>query len=743
MSELELFSAPPEEEAGPPPVVTVAPEVPVDRLFSYRVPPELRERVAVGVRVRVPFHGRSVRGFVVEEAVAVDVPLRRLKPVSAVLDEVAVLRPDVLALARWAAAYYRSSLGEVLAAAIPKSVGGAPAGRDPQRWVVRLPGPLPRRLGKRQQAGLELLSDEGRPWSELRAEGLGACVLRRLEDLGLALTVSRPFEQGAGAAPPELTVEQRLVLAPLLSQLEQCQADPALSGATLLFGVTGSGKTEVYLRAIERCLALGRGAIVLVPEISLTPQTLQRFRARFGETVAVLHSQQAGYDRRKEWWRVHQGEARVVIGPRSAVWAPVERLGLIVVDEEHENTYKQESSPRYHARDLAVVRGQQAGAPVLLGSATPSLESWHNARRGRYRLARLRQRPGGATLPRVVVVDMAQEFAEVKKAVLLSRRLVQELEKSLARGERALLFQNRRGYTTYLQCRACGYVLKCATCDITLTYHKRGEVCVCHFCDAAQRPVESCPDCLGPPLSQRGAGTERIEQVVSERFPQARVGRLDTDVVRGGESAEEVLSRFAAGELNVLVGTQIVAKGLHVPEVTCVGVIAADGSLALPDLRSSERTFQLVAQVAGRSGRGGRPGVTVVQTFTPRHFALRAAADHDFEAFAGEELRAREGLCYPPFARLLKVLVRGPEEDRAQSVAAQLAAALAELPAGTLLGVLGPAPSPRAYLANKFRFQLLVKAEVNGIRAAVARLEQEKLPPNVERVLDVDPFHLL
>jgi len=742
VSELQLFDLPdpdPPEPADLPPLVSVAAEVPVPRLFTYRVPPELEAKVEVGVRVRVPFHGRTVSAFVVERPETSEVPVRKLKPLSAVLDEVAVLKPDVLELARWAAQYYRASLGEVLAAAIPKSVGGAPRGRDPARWVARLPGPLPKRLGKRQFAALEELEQGARPYTDLRAAGIPPHVLARLEELGLVTQHASAPGDDEVAQPPELTGEQRLVLAPLLKQI-----DEGRSGATLLFGVTGSGKTEVYLRAIERTLSLGKGAIVLVPEISLTPQTLARFRARFGETVAILHSQQKGYDRRKEWWRVHQGEARVVIGPRSAVWSPVSDLGLIVVDEEHENTYKQENNPRYNARDLAVVRGQQALAPVLLGSATPALESWRNARTGRYRLGRLMKRPGGAKLPRVRIVDMGREWAEVKRASLLSRLLVREAKLSLERKERVLLFQNRRGYTTYLQCKACGFVLKCKTCDISLTYHKRGEVVVCHFCDAHQRPPQdNCPDCLGPPLSQRGAGTERIEQVVGQIFPEAAVGRLDTDVIRGGETAEEVLARFAAGELDVLVGTQIVAKGLHVPAVTCVGVISADGSLALPDFRSSERTFQLIAQVAGRAGRGTRAGVTVVQTFTPEHFAIKAAAEHRYEAFASEELVQREALAYPPFGRLLKVLVRGPHEEQVAAYAAHLCAVLEALPEGAVTGVLGPAASPRAYLANKFRYQLLVKASAGGVRAALAALEAEKLPAHVERILDVDPFHLL
>lgn len=718
------------------PMVTVAPEVPVPRLFTYALPPHLVGQAPVGVRVKVPFHGRSVRGFVVE--VPDEAPPGRLKEVQAVLDKAPVLRPDVLRLARWAADYYRSALGEVLAAAVPKSVGGAPRSRDKRGWLTLTQSPWPKRLGPSQLGALDALGQGPQTWSALREAGIKSDVLRRLEKAGLIAEADGP-DGKSDAAALELTGEQTLVLGPLLRAVDEGQAQ-----TTLLFGVTGSGKTEIYLRAIARALEQGKGAIVLVPEISLTPQTLARFRARFGDTVAILHSQLSGFDRRKEWWRVHQNEARVVIGPRSAVWAPVENLGLIVVDEEHEGTYKQESNPRYHARDLSVVRGQQLGIPIVLGSATPSLESWQNAARGRYRLARMRHRPGGAKLPQVRVVDMGREWSEIKRAALLSRRLVDAIKSTLARGERVLLFQNRRGYTTYLQCKACGFVLKCRTCDVSLTYHRKEDVCVCHFCDAHLKPSkDNCPDCMGPPLSQRGAGTERIEQIASELFPQARIGRLDTDIVRGGQSAEEVLNRFATGELNLLVGTQIIAKGLHVPEVTCVGVISADSSLALPDFRSSERTFQLIAQVAGRSGRGERAGTTIVQTFSPRHFSVRAAADHDYEAFAKDELQARESLAYPPFARLLKVLVRGPIEEEVEAAADTLGDALRALPAGTLTGVLGPVPSPRAYLSNKFRFQLLVKGNPSAIRAALACVEATKVGKGGEVVVDVDPYHLL
>ena len=737
--ELELFDAGPATDEEPL-LAAVAPEAPVAGPFTYAVPAALAERAQPGVRVRVPFGGRVVRGFLVGRPSASDVSPGRLRPLIAILDDDPVVAPDVLALAQWAADYYRASLGEVLAAAVPSQVG-APPRAAPGPAGFRRCGEAPAgRLGALQRQALELLEAGPRTAAALGEAGVGRDALRRLEARGLIEPwAPEPEAPAPREAPLELTVEQRLALTPVLRQVEAGQAV-----TTLLFGITGSGKTEVYLQAIARALELGRSAIVLVPEIALTPQTLARFRARFGEQVAVLHSQLGAGARRSEWWRARSGEARVVVGPRSAVWAPVPDLGLIVVDEEHETTYKQESSPRYHARDLAVVRGQQAGVPVVLGSATPSLESYQNAARGRYRMARLTRRPGVATLPAVRVVDMGEEWAEVRAARLLSRDLEQTMRGALERGERVLLFQNRRGFTTYLQCRACGFVLSCRHCDISLTYHRQEGACRCHFCDFRQPPPGgSCPDCLGPPLTQRGAGTERIEAVVRECFPGATVGRLDTDVVRGGDTPEQVLARFRRGEVQVLIGTQMIAKGLDVPELTVVGVISADTSLALPDFRASERTFQLIAQVAGRAGRGARAGETVVQTFAREHFALRTATRHEFEAFAQTELEARRALGYPPFRRLLKVLWRGPREDEVRAEAEAATAALREGAQQRGLAVLGPAPSPRAFLAGKHRWQALIKGDAAGIRAAIARVEERRAAARVKTVLDVDPVHLL
>ena len=722
------------------PLATVAPDLPVLGEFTYAIPEHALEGTRPGVRVRVPFGGRTVLGYVLETGPEVPAPPGRVRPLTAVLDPEPVVAPDVLALARWVASYYRAPLGEVLSAAVPRAVGKA---RRDQQGFQRVADAEPSgRLGTAQKRALELLADGPRTRAALGAEGVKADALRRLVSRGLIepVTLRAPAplaEPCERDTPPTLTDEQRLVLSPILKQLEADGGD-----VFLVHGVTGSGKTEVYLRAIARVLELGKGAIVLVPEIALTPQTVSRFRARFGDRIALLHSQLTERARQRAWERLRAGELKVAIGPRSAIWAPVVDLGLIVVDEEHESTYKQEGSPRYQARDVAVVRGKQCGATVILGSATPSLESYHNACTGRYRLQRLRSRPGGSELPRVIVVDMGREWAEVRGAPLFSRVLMREIERALAAKERVLLFQNRRGFHTFLQCTACAHVMRCHQCDVTLTYHRKQEALLCHFCDARQpAPGNSCPECKGPPLRARGSGTERVRELLAELFPQARVGRLDTDVVRGGETPEQVLARFRSGELNMLVGTQMIAKGLDVPELTCVGVISADTSLSLPDFRSAERTFQLVSQVAGRAGRGTQPGCTVVQTLSPRHFAIAAAADHHYEPFAKEELSARRALRYPPFSRLLKVLFRGPDAKAVEAEAGQAVESLlaAQETTPELWAVLGPAPSPRAYLAGKFRYQCLIKGSAQGIRAALELLEARKRAKGVSLVTDVDP----
>jgi primosomal protein N' (replication factor Y) len=763
--ELDLFAnAPRPPEAAPPAdgaglaVARVVLDVPLRRAFDYLIPEPLREKVKVGSRVQVPFHGRRAIAFVTELPKTSEVPLARLKPLASLLEETPVVTPEVLALALWVSSYYACGPGEALAAAIPQDVTQKPVrARRPgldldalARLAPEAPDAKKTHLGGKQRALVLALANAGgalRVGDLMKLAEADRGSLERLVAKGRLTLESRdpdageePLADAPEPPPPVLTKEQEAALGPITRDLEARRFQ-----TTLLFGVTGSGKTEIYLRAIARTLELGRTAIVLVPEIALTPQTERRFKARFGDRVAVLHSRQEGRLRGDEWWRVRSGAARVVVGPRSALWAPVPDLGLIVVDEEHDGSYKQDSSPRYHARDTAIVRARAADAPVILGSATPSLESWQNAKEGKFRLAQLTQRPGGANLPLCTVVDMRKEYEETRGQPLFSRALELLLKEAFAKDERAILFLNRRGFTTHLHCGRCGHVAKCPQCDITLAYHKRDAVLLCHFCQhRAPPPRGVCPACQGPPLKQRGAGTERIEEVFSALFPGVKTARLDSDVLSAALTPEDVLRRFRQGDARVLVGTQMVAKGLDVHDVTVVGVVSADVGLSLLDFRAAERTFQLVAQVAGRAGRAKRPGRTVIQTFNPDHPAIALAAQHDFSSFAAQELQARKLFGYPPYARLLKVLWRGPDarrvSDEADAAARDLRAALA----AENVRVLGPAPSPRAYLAGKHRFQALVKATTTaGVKKAVAALEARGGDKAVELILDVDPVFLL
>lgn len=730
-------------------LVEVALKVPLPQTFHYKVPPKLRETVMIGQRCQVPFGRRNLTGFIVGLPEQTDIPEPKLRVLTDIIDKDAVFNEEMLELCRWLSRYYASPLAEVLEVALPKSVIREWKRRKmlrPESVLTRTDVIAEGRVGSGAVKIFKVLSEH--------PEGVALETLMDAADVSRG-TVRRCISRGWVIArnpdEDEESVLSELETKPTLTD-EQSEAVEVLKkdlddqsfSASLLLGITGSGKTEVYLRVIEHGLALGRGAIVLVPEIALTPQTTRRFRARFGGHVAVLHSALSDYERWKAWQRVKKGEAKVVIGPRSALFAPVKDLGLIVVDEEHESTYKQERSPRYHARDAAVLRAKRLDAVVVLGSATPSLESFQNALAGRYRLLRLRNRAGAGQLPKVQIVDMGAEWREVKGMPLISRQLAKLVKESLERGERAILFLNRRGFTTYLHCRQCQYVHKCPHCDIALTYHKKKNYVLCHFCaERFKVPTESCPDCHGPPLKHKGAGTERIEEVCQKVFPSAKIERIDSDTVRSGEGVEVKLGRFRRGEVDLLIGTQMIARGLDIPEVTAVGIINADTSLGHPDFRATERTFQLIAQVAGRAGRGQLEGRTIVQTFNPKEPSILAAANHDYDAFATREIPARKMLGYPPFGRLLHILVRDENQKKAENEAGRLVDFLKErVPEGCR--VLGPAVSPRAYLANKFRFQALVKApHPSAIQSIMLDALEFKSETNVEVVLDRDPAFLM
>jgi primosomal protein N' (replication factor Y) len=517
--------------------------------------------------------------------------------------------------------------------------------------------------------------------------------------------------------------------------------------------VTGSGKTEVYLQAIAHALAQGKGAIVLVPEISLTPQTVERFKARFSSgpvrtTVAVLHSHLSAGERHDEWHKIREGRAKIVIGARSAVFAPVDPLGLIIVDEEHEHSYKQEESPRYHARDVAVVRGQMEKAVVVLGSATPSMESFHNAKKGKYRLLEMPTRADEAQMPIVRVVDMRMVAKKQKDQTVLSPQLKEAILKRLEQKQQVMLFLNRRGFATSLQCPQCGYLAQCPNCSISLTYHRAAGHLRCHICDHQEPAPKLCPEpsCRNPAIRFAGLGTEKVEDTLAKVFPHARISRMDSDTLKRKEDYRRVLGDFRTGKIDLLVGTQMIAKGLHFPNVTLVGIIHADLGLHVPDFRAGERTFQLLTQVAGRAGRGDIEGEVWVQAFTPFHPAIQYARRHDFLGFYDQEIEFREQLRYPPFARVALLTFRGRNEEKVEFTAKHFRKLLdplaAEFPD---LKLNGPAPAPLAKAETYHRFQIMLRA---GQMSRLSRRLNEislanALPDDVRLVIDIDPMNLM
>ncbi|HYG67736.1 MAG TPA: primosomal protein N', partial [Anaeromyxobacteraceae bacterium] len=685
-------------------LVEVAVAAAVRGTFTYRVPSVLAPDVSLGQRVAVPFGRSRATGYVVGFPTAPPAGFE-LRDVLEVLEAEPPFTPKLLELIRWAEDYYLVPPGELLRAALPPGLNARGGKAAPARRHVPFAAPAPDAAGalaglaraKAQRAVLEYLLARGRiPVEELRAAfpngraALNALAARGLVALDEELPVAKGgLLDGAETAPP-LTPAQEKALAAV---------DEAHGTFTtfLLHGVTGSGKTEVYLQAIARARTRGRGALVLVPEIALTPQLAGRFRARFGDEVALLHSGLSPAERHAEWTRLRRGEARICVGVRSAIFAPVQDLGIVVVDEEHDGSFKQEDGPAYHARDLAVVRGRIEAAVVVLGSATPSLETLENAKRGRYRWLVLPARIDDRPLPAVELVDLralkrprGPGGGRSPIPGLLSPALAAALEATVAAARQAIVFLNRRGYQTVVVCEDCGAEARCTECSVALTHHARRGVLLCHYCGRIERMDARCPACGGARFGF-GVGTEQVEEAVKALLPQARVARLDRDTVGSADDTAELLARFARRELDVLVGTQMVTKGHDFPGVTLVGVVLADTALALPDFRAAERTFQLLTQVAGRAGRGEDAGRVIVQTFNPATPAVACAVTHDYQAFSDGETERRQALGYPPFSRMMAVRVEGSEEGA--RAAAEALAAAARPALGNGVAMLGPAPA--------------------------------------------------
>jgi len=515
--------------------------------------------------------------------------------------------------------------------------------------------------------------------------------------------------------------------------------------AFLIQGVTGSGKTEVYLKSIDACIALGRSALLLVPEIALTPAMAGQFFSRFGDRVAILHSAFHDAERAEQWRRIRAGLATVVVGTRSGVFAPVQNLGLVVIDEEHDQSYKQQDTPRYNGRDVAIVRAQASGAVAILGSATPSLETRYNTTRGKYTFIELPERIQQRPMPDVEVIDMRQEFLETRKQVTFSRRMVEMVGERLEKGEQTMLLLNRRGFSSFVACRACGERIECINCAVTLTFHRRDRRLLCHYCNYAQKVPTVCPKCQSEYLNFIGTGSEKVEEELHRDFPAARIARMDRDTVSGKRHFETILHGFREGDFDILVGTQMIAKGHDIPNVTLVGIVSADIGLGLPDFRSAERTFQLLTQAAGRAGRGDLPGIVLIQTINPEHYAIRYASEQNYDGFYAKELQFRKLMRYPPFSALANVLVRSQKQEDALAMSTELGRLLDPAPEG--LKVLGPAEAPVPKLKTEFRYQLLLKAadrkRLNATLRELQRFAQERKWNATALVIDVDPLTLL
>ncbi len=707
----------------------------VDRLFSYAIPDELS--VCVGQRVLVPFgSGMKPReGFVLRvydrgERPVSDPPIR-YKSVVRTLEPYAALIPEQIALALWLKKSYNCLLADAFRLMLPAEMrGGRVKERvertiklaDPERadeWLAAMLDQSGKPRAPRQYELLETLKRCG--GGALSVSDLYALVPHAQSALSQLLQKGYVCEQGA------VTFRRPRVLTPAnhsrvtLSKPQKDAVDAIFTammqggGTLLLHGVTGSGKTEVYMHAIERCLTSGRQAIMLVPEISLTPQTVGLFTERFDDTVAVLHSGLSAGERFDEWRRIRLGKARVVVGARSAIFAPMENVGLIVVDEEHENSYLSEITPRYNAVDVAAYRAKLSRAALVLGSATPSLLTYYRAQSGRYKLLTLAERVQSRPLPKVEVVDMRDEFLCGNNGIF-SARLTELLTAEYEAGRQAMLFLNRRGYSTFVCCRACGYVVTCDNCDVSMTFHKGENRLRCHFCGAVKPLPVVCPQCGKPFIKQFGVGTEQVEEQLKKHFPEAKILRMDTDTTRTKDAILNMLSAFGRGEAQFLVGTQMIAKGHDFPNVTLVGVVAADSALRIPDYRSTERTFQLLTQVAGRAGRNELPGTVVIQTYAPNHPAIRFAREHDYESFFAFELQQRRKALFPPFSVFVRILFSDVDDEKLRADGKQYAQAL-EKELGAYLGEAGKrdlllfsaADAPIRKKQGQYRFQILMK----------------------------------
>jgi primosomal protein N' (replication factor Y) (superfamily II helicase) len=735
-------------------IARVSLEIALRKEFDYSIPAELAQQIEVGSRVQVPFGARKIFGTVT--ALAEESAHTKLKPIVKVIGTQSLVTPKVLKLARWIADYYCCAPETALKSVLPEAIRKEKEGWKKQLFAraLHLNGEFPK-LPKRQQDVWNILEErrEILLTELLELAETTAATVRKLEDRGLVEITSEISERDPYARETILPT-QNIVLNPAqgkaLGEIMKAMDAKNPSRTFLLHGVTGSGKTEIYLQALAHALQQGKGAIVLVPEISLTPQTVERFKARFSSgklqtLVAVLHSHLSAGERHDEWHKIRQGRARIVIGARSAIFAPVEPLGLIIVDEEHETSYKQEEAPRYHARDVAIMRGQMENAVVVLGSATPSLESFYNCKRGKFSLLELPERVDNQKMPHVRVVDMRQAAHKEKGTPLFSPQLKEAINQRLDKGEQTILFLNRRGYSTSLQCPKCGYVCNCPNCSLTLTFHRQEQKLACHICGHVEKVPLVCPKCKNPAIRFSGTGTQRVEETLAKLFPKARIQRMDADTMKRKDDYRKVLGDFRAGKTDILVGTQMIAKGLHFPNVTLVGIIYADLALHQPDFRAGERTFQLLTQVAGRAGRGDVEGEVFVQAFAPFHPAIQYARRHDFNGFYEQEIEFREQLKYPPVSRVALLTLKGRNEEKVKFSAEHLRRELEKtLKEFKDLILAGPAPAPLLRAETFYRYQIMLRMRaMSALSRELARIIQSlALPEDVTLAVDIDPVNL-
>lgn len=706
-----------------PAYVEVALPIPLRQTFTYRLTEKVRDAVHIGARLTVPFGKRDLTGFAVHlhDTLPLDSDLKEsaVKDVIDLVDEEPLITEEILELTRWTADYYMASWGEVLKAALPAGIDPLKEARvkPKRRKGVRLVRDSIEtdKLTALQMRAVEFLRQHGGEmlFAELQETGdVGGSTINTLAkkgilDVYIVEVLRDPMPDALMAKTEQFTLSSDQAVA--LELIERSLVANEYK-TLLLHGVTGSGKTEVYIRAIRSALAKDRSAMMLVPEIALTPLFARHLRAIFGSELAILHSNLSAGERFDEWRRIRRGDARIVIGTRSAVFAPLENIGILIVDEEHDSSYRQHESPFYHARDVAIMRANFAGATVVLGSATPAMETFYNARGGKYEYLTLPDRIGERPMAVAEIIDMREVFRQAGKDVPFSPHLLSAISETHSKGEQTIILLNRRGFSQFVLCRSCGETLRCKNCDITLTYHKRDRRLVCHYCNYRVEVPDVCPFCKSEYLYFVGEGTEQLEDILRKRFPDLRIARVDRDTMSKRRDLEKILLAFSRHEIDMLVGTQMLAKGHDFPNVTLVGVVSVDLGLGLPDLRSAERTFQLLTQVAGRAGRGEAPGKVLIQTYYPDHYAIRHARQQDYSGFYEEEIRYRERLGYPPFFALASILVHHKDQARVAKTAQILRYCLDAANANRSVRITGPAPASLARLKGEHRVQILIRS---------------------------------